>query len=279
VGVLPIALVLACVLLRPQSLTNGGGGVLAADLALMLVAAALGAWARRERRAAFASAFRAGDAAGLALGALLAARHAAESFLELGSSAALVLGVGLVFSMLASFATAGSLVREATRSTALGVLAALWTSALALQILLGVAFACILAWPDAIAARFDAPFRASGMSDPRAYLVRNGLDSALELLTRMPVFALFAAGGGAIAQALIERIPRVAQRGLAWLAPCVLVGGGWMLYHADGLARSARPPLVMAGVALVAAALCSAHPIWSALRATSASSAKASSAA
>jgi hypothetical protein len=136
--------------------------------------------------------------------------------------------------------------------------------------LLGFAFLCILASPGPLAARLHGAFQAIGFVDPRAYVVRNGLDSAFEVLTRMPVIALFAASGGATAHALVERTPRPVQRALAWTAPLVLVAGGWALYyHANGLERSARPPYVMTGELLTAAAFCAAHPIWSALRITS----------
>jgi hypothetical protein len=82
----------------------------------------------------------------------------------------------------------------------------------------------------------------------------------------MPVLALFLSLLGALANAWITQWPRIAALAAAWIAPLFLVMGAYVLWSANSLERSARPPLVIAGILLAGVALSVAHPISSALR-------------
>jgi hypothetical protein len=108
-------------------------------------------------------------------------------------------------------------------------------------------------------------FAASGMSDPGAFLVRNNFEAAEEILERMPVAALLLSFLGALADTWItQQSRRTALVGIC-IAPTLFLVGTIALWHANSIERSARPPFVMAGVLLASLALCTAHPLWSAL--------------
>jgi hypothetical protein len=84
----------------------------------------------------------------------------------------------------------------------------------------------------------------------------------------MPIFAVFLSFIGAVANAWISRASRRIALVAACFTPFMFLAGAAALWHADSLARAARPPFVMIGVALAGLALCAGHPIWSALRHT-----------
>jgi hypothetical protein len=104
------------------------------------------------------------------------------------------------------------------------------------------------------------------MTDHGAFLERNSLQAASEGLVRMPVLALLLSLLGASANAWIARWSRTVVLAAAWIAPIFLVMGAAALWSANSLARSARPPLVLAGVLLSGVALAAAHPIAATLR-------------
>jgi hypothetical protein len=153
----------------------------------------------------------------------------------------------------------------------LGALAGEWCALVALLILLSFAFASNLAFEARAELRLQGAFDASGMSDPGAFLVKNSLAAASEHLVRMPALALLLSFMGGLANASMTGRSRSVAILFAWLAPLMLATGSVALWYANSLERAARPPFVMTGALLAAGALSGVHPIWSALRRTSAS--------
>ena len=166
---------------------------------------------------------------------------------------------------LALLGAAGSAARERTRSIKLGVVAGLWCGSVGVMILLSFALTLNLAFEAHAASWLHEPFVASGMSDAGAFVVRNSLEAASEILVRIPIAALLLAFSGGVSSAWMMKRPRRLAVLVAWFTPFFFVAGGASLWYADSLDRAARPPFVMAGVLTAGIALCGAHPIWSSL--------------
>jgi hypothetical protein len=129
-------------------------------------------------------------------------------------------------------------------------------------ILLSFALTLNLAFEAHSAAWLHEALVVSGMTDPRAFVVRNSLEAASEILVRLPIAALVLSLGGCLANAWITAWPRFLAVIAASFTPLIFLAGAASLWYADSLERAARPPFVMAGLLSVSIALCGAHPIW-----------------
>lgn len=263
-GVLVALLLIAVGVARhPASVQGAGSGLLRMDVALLLAYGIAGVWVWYERRPEVNLSVRIGARLGVLLGSVHVANHVVESYVP---QRPFVLIITPIFLMLALFGSAGSMAWQRTRSLGLAVIAGVWCAILGMLILICVVFSVSLAFEGRAELLMHEAFAASGMNDPGAYLVRNVLEAASEGLVRMPIFAVFLSFIGAITNAWLGRASRRTALLAACLTPFMFVVGAAALVHADSLERAARPPFVMTGVALAGLALCSAHPIWSALR-------------
>jgi hypothetical protein len=132
--------------------------------------------------------------------------------------------------------------------------------------LLSFALTLNLAFEGRAASWLHDPFVASGMSDAGAFVVRNSLEAASEILTRGPIAALVLSFIGCLLNMWMVARSRSLAVFAAWSAPVMLGVGTFALWYADSLERATRPPFVLVGVVTAGIALSSVHPIWSALR-------------
>jgi hypothetical protein len=243
-----------------------GSGLFIGDIALLLGYSALSTWGWRQRHPQERDALTEGVHAGVVLSGVLIASHAIEWFALFDTRTGnLARGAGSVLLTLGLLAAAGSAAWQRTCSIKLAVMAGLWCSSLGTMSLLSFALTLNLAFPTHAASWLHEAFAASGMTDARAFVVRNSLEAASEILVRMPVAALLLAFGGSFSAAWMTRWPRKLVILAAWFTPLIFVSGATALWYADSLQRSARPPFVLGGVLIAAIALCSVHPIWSSL--------------
>jgi hypothetical protein len=98
-----------------------------------------------------------------------------------------------------------------------------------------------------------------------AFVVRNSLASASEILIRAPIAAVVLSLVGCLSNAWITARSRGLAVVAAWLTPLVFVAGALARWYANSLERAARPPFILGGLMAAAIALCAAHPIWSAI--------------
>jgi hypothetical protein len=112
----------------------------------------------------------------------------------------------------------------------------------------------------------DSAFLATGFTDVRAFLCRNALDSALQILVQLSVAALVVSTARCLLNAWLDSRAKVSALVVACVAPLMLLAGVLALSYAESLPCSSRPPLVLCGALSVLAVLCIAHPIWSSLR-------------
>ncbi len=262
-SLLVLLLMIVSVGRHPSSL---GSGLFIMDLALLSGYGAFSIWVWRQRRPGEREALAAGAQTGVILGVVLIASHMIEWFaLDETSAVRLVRGAGSVLLMLGLLGAAGSAAWQRTRSTILAVIAGLWCGSLAVVIFLSFALTLNLAFEAHAASWLHEPFVASGMSDAGAFVVRNSLEAASEILVRIPIAALVLAFSGGVSNAWMMKWPRRLAVLAAWFTPLFFGAGAAALWYADSLDRPARPPFVMAGVLTAGIALCSAHPIWSSL--------------
>jgi hypothetical protein len=264
VWLLVLLLMIVSVGRHPSSL---GGGLFITDITLLSGYGAFSVWAWRQRRPLVRHALIAGAQTGMMLGVVLIASHSVEWFAPFGSGRAVqvVRGAGSTLLMLGLLGAAGSAAWQRTRSVRLAVIAGLWCGLLGVLILLGYALILNLAFEAHAAAWLYGAFIASGMSDPGAFVVRNSLEAASEILVRVPVAASVLSFGGSLSSAWVTTWRRGFTALAAWFTPLIFTAGAASLWYADSLERAARPPFVVAGVLTAGIALCSAHPIWSSL--------------
>jgi hypothetical protein len=262
-SLLLILLMIVSVGRHPSSL---GSGLFIMDLALLSGYGAFSAWVWRQRRPEAREALAAGAQTAVILGGVLIASHLIEWLAPVETRAAqLVRGAGSVLLILGLLGAAGSAAWQRTRSTMLAVIAGLWCGSLAVVIFLSFALTLNLAFEAHAVAWLHEPFVASGMGDAGAFVVRNSLEAASEILVRVPIAALVLAFSGGVSSAWMMKRPRRLAVLAAWFTPVFFAAGAAALWYADSLERAARPPFVMAGVLAAGIALCSAHPIWSSL--------------
>ena len=265
-SLLVILLVIVSVMRHPASL---GIGLLITDLALLSGYGAFSVWAWRQRSATVRYALGRGAQNGIVLGLVLIASHATEWFgLFESRPAALIRGAGSVLLMLSLLGAAGSAAWQRTRSGMLAVMAGLWCGTVAVLILLSFAFTLNLAFEKHATVWLYEAFAASGMSDAGAYVVRNSLESASEILIRIPIAALVLSIAASLSSAWITKWRRSVAIFAASFMPLIFLAGVASLWHADSLVRAARPPFIMAGLMMAGIALCGAHPLWSSLHRT-----------
>ena len=263
-SLLVLLLMIVSVGRHPSSL---GTGLFIMDITLLSGYGAFSAWGCRQRRPNVRHALTAGAQTGIILGLALIASHAIEWFAPFGTSKAVqvVRGAGSTILMLGLLGAAGSAAWHRTRSIIMAVIAGLWCGSLGVLILLSFALTLNLAFEAHSAAWLHEAFVVSGMTDPGAFVVRNSLEAASEILVRLPIAALGLSLSGGLANAWITAWPRFLAVMAAWFTPFIFVAGAASLWYADSLERAARPPFVMAGLLSAGIALCAAHPIWLAL--------------
>ncbi len=262
-SLLVLVLMILSVGRHPASL---GSGLFIMDLGLLSGYGAFSIWVWRRRRPEQREALAAGAQTGVIVGVVLIASHTVEWFaLDQTRVAQLVRGAGSTLLMLGLLGAAGSAAWQRTRSTTLAVIAGLWCGSLAVVIVLSFALTLNLVFEAHAAEWLHEAFVASGMSDAGAFVVRNSLEAASEILVRIPIAALVLAFGGGLSNAWMMKWPRRLNLMAAWFTPFFFVAGAAALWYADSLERATRPPFVMAGILAAGLALCGAHPIWSSL--------------
>jgi len=248
---------------HPSSL---GTGLFITDLSLLSGYGAFALWVWCKQRSAGRDAFIAGAQTGITLGAVLVASHAIEWFaLDGNRNVQLARGAGSVLLMLALFGAVGSVAWQRTRSVTFALIAGLWCETLAILIFLGCALALNLVFEGHAASWLHEPFVASGMTDAGAFVVRNSMKAAFEVLIRAPIAALVLSIIGCASNVWMMTRSRSFVVFAACCTPFIFVAGAFALWYADSLERAARPPFVVAGVLAAGTALCVAHPIWSSL--------------
>jgi hypothetical protein len=223
----------------PEAVRRFGAPQLALLGIVLLAYLGAGLWAWRSRRAGVEIPLRAGAALGILLGVIGAASLTAEELAGLRPPWNAVLPATEMAVMVILFGAAATLALRRSGSQALALLAALWSAAVGTSLICAYGLALQLA-----------------VLGPRGQgSLENTLGNAVLHLLIAPAVAVVAGAAG-IAAALLQRSSRPPVRlALALWDLAQAAAGIGLLIFASSLARPDRPPFVMAGMLLTAAAL------------------------
>jgi hypothetical protein len=125
-------------------------------------------------------------------------------------------------------------------------------------------FAIDLAFMSHLVRNMAAAFARSGLADPRAFVVRNTVESASTHLLMAPCIAAVIGLLAGIAAAGLRSARREVAITLAGLVIIQLFLGVAVLRHGLALERPRRPPFIMTGMLLGGLALACAYPVFAA---------------
>jgi hypothetical protein len=149
---------------------------------------------------------------------------------------------------------------------ALGLLSSAWCAMVMATLLIVFALGVGLAFVPHMQRVLSAPYATSGMTDPSAFVVRHLVSSASSHLLIAPSIAVLVGIFSAAAFSVLAPLGRRPAVALAGVALLLLAGGAASIEHASSLERSQRPPFVDFGLASLAIALVSVHPLALAIR-------------
>jgi hypothetical protein len=247
---------------HPASAGQGGLSNAIACIGVLLLYAAAGGWVRSRPPGPSRTAFSRGAALGLALGAVEAAHIVQEHFADLRPPFDAIAGVGAMGLMIASFGAAGAIAFRRTGSLPLAVLAAVWCGMAAMVITCLSAFAIDLVLMPRLVHNMSGAFARSGMTDPRAFVVRNTLENASSHLITVPPLAAVVGLLGGMAAAGLRSARRELAIALAALVVVQLVLCVAVIRHGLSLERPRRPPFIMTGMLLGGLTLACAYPVF-----------------
>jgi uncharacterized membrane protein len=250
----------------PASLGRGGFTQAVVTGAALLGYLVTSRYATRSSSAADRSALRSGAGVGVVLGAAAILGHTLEVFATLRPPIPAVLGVGMWGLMFLVLGGTSAETYRREESIALGILSSVWGALISAVTTVVFAFLVGLLFMARMQRVLAGAFPLSGMTDGRAFVIRNMLDGASSHLLIAPAVAILAGSASVTTCFLLKSVGRRTAAALAACALTVLVGGATSLRFASSLERSARPPFVMLGLFGLGVALTSAGPLFAAIR-------------
>jgi hypothetical protein len=250
----------------PESTTRGGRVNLGVSLAVLLVYGAVSEWARRSSSCKARLALVCGARVGLLIGLIEVVNHWLESFGDLRSPLPGILGVSMWGVLFLCFGAAASATYQKLGSFRLSVVASVWSAMVSTVALMLFGMTLTLLYMPHMQVVLAGDFAASGMTDPRAFVVRNLIDAASSHLLIAPGVAAIAGIFSTLIGVMLRSIGRRTLALLACSEVLVLAVGIMAIRFASSLDRSARPPYIMCGLLALGGALAAAYPVASAIR-------------
>ena len=264
--VLVFGLMLYSILSYPGSIQGVGLNSLLLLIVGLLAYTGVVVWTWRHRETSVQTALGQGAKFGAILAGGAWVNMAIEHFAPLGPTASMIRGVGMWALMFVAFGAAGSAAYQRSQSLGLAVLSSIWSALISTVATLLFGFALGALFMPYMQQILAGAYAQSGMSDPRAFVIRNTLDSASTHLLLSPVIAaLFGAIGGFACSRLRFLSQSVAIR-IGGLEIGLLLAGITALHFASTLERPERPPFVMTGLLALGIAMACAHPVFTAIR-------------
>jgi hypothetical protein len=255
-------LIIVAITRHPASVQGDGMRLLWLNICLLIAYAATAVWLSRQSAPGVILSASVGVKFGILLGCVHIANHLSEILVV---DRPFVFIIAPVFLMVALFGVAGSIGWACTRSLMSAFIADMACAVVGILVALIAAFLLNLTFEQQVASQLKGAFASSGLNDPTDFLVRNMLQAASEGLIRMPLLAILLSFVIAIVNTFLGRLSRRIVYAVTFVVPIMFVMGAAILWYADSITRSARPPFILLGVALTGVALASAHAIWSAL--------------
>ena len=166
--------------------------------------------------------------------------------------------------MIVLFGAAASVAFRLTGSLPLAALAAVWCAIVGTVITCAFGFATDLAFLPRLVHNLSPAFARSGLDDPRAFVVRNTIESASAHLLMAPIVAAVVGLLAGTATAGLRSARREVAIALAGLVVVQLGLSVAAIRHGLTLERPRRPPYIMTGMLLGALTLVAAYPVLAA---------------
>ncbi len=263
--VVVLGLMLYGILSYPASIQGAGLANLLLLVAGLLAYVGAVVWSGRQTKASVQTAL----ALGARFGAILAAgswlNMALEHFVPLDATGSMVRGVGMWALMFVTFGAASSAAYQRSGSLGLAVLSSVWSALIGTVATLLFGFALGALFMPYMQQILAGAYAHSGMSDPRAFVIRNTLDSASSHLLVAPLLAVVFGIVGGYACFYLRSLPSNTAKVIGVVELGLLMAGLSALHYASLLARPERPPFVMTGLLALGIAMACAHPVFTAI--------------
>jgi hypothetical protein len=208
----------------------------------------------------------AGTRVGVLFAAVAIVGHVFEDFGGLRPPAPAILGVSSWGLMFLCLGVASSVTYAKFNSLGLGVVASVWSALVSTVATVVFALSIGLTFMPHMQLVLTVPFAASGMTDARAFVIRNMSESAAVHLLAAPAVAVVVGGVGGLASATFRAFSRRVQMALGALGLLLFVAAVASIRFASSLDRPARPPFIMFGLVSLGVVLASAYPLMAAIR-------------
>jgi hypothetical protein len=261
-----IALLGYAVLRFPASLQMGGVAKAVVSVTALLAYAVASRWAKRSPSGPVRTALGVGAKVGMWLGAVAVIGHGLEVFAALQAPIPAILGVGMWALIFLLLGTASAEAYRREDSIGFGIMSSVWAALISAVATVVFAFFVGLLFMPQMQRVLAGAFALSGMTDARAFVIRNMLDGASSHLLIAPAVAVLAGAASGLASSMLKSVRRRSGVALAICALLVAVGGVGALRFASSLERPARPPFVMLGLLSLAVALTSAGAVLAVIR-------------
>ena len=252
--------------LFPASLVSGGLGRAITAGGALLASVGASRWAARSTSDRVRRALESGARVGAVLGAAAIIGHTLEVFATLQPPIPAILGVATWGLMFLLWGWAGADTYSRDESIVLGIMSSIWAALISSVTTVVFAFIVGLSLMARMQHVLAGALAASGMTDGRAFVIRNMLDGASSHLLIAPAVAVFAGAASGVGCAALKSVGRRTAMALAVCALTILVGGVGALRFASSLERSARPPFVMIGLLSLGVSLTSVSALFAVTR-------------
>ena len=249
----------------PASLARGGVVSLLGSAIALLGYAVVSAWALRASDRIQISLIT-GAKAGALIGAFAVINHSIEVFSGLRAPIPAILGVTMWGLMFFGFGVASSATYHEVKSIGPAIFSSVWSALISSVATVLFALCVGLVFMTRMQTVLSAAHVQSGLSDAQAFVVRNMLDGSAAHLLLAPLVAAVVGAASAFVCSMIIALAQRALRALALVDLCLLAAGVCSIRFASSLARSNRPPFIMAGLLCLCLSLATAYPIALAIR-------------
>ena len=254
------------ILSNPESVHGAGLTSAIVVAAGLLAYAGAIVWSMRSKEAAVHTALAHGAKFGVVLAACAWVNMALEHFSDLGTTGSIVRGVGMWALTFVIFGAAASASFLRSGSMRLAVLSSVWSALISTIAMLLFGFALGILFMPYMQQILAGAYAQSGMSDPRAFVIRNTLDSASTHLLLAPLLACFFGMIGGYACSRLQTLHRNTTLLIGGLEIALLLTAIAALHMVSVLARPERPPYVMLGLVSLGISMACAHPVFAAFR-------------
>ena len=261
-----ISLLLYSLLLFPESLEHGEYTNFLITATALLVYGLISFWVYRTKPEPLRLSLSQGARLGVLLGVIEIINHSLETFASLDQSISAILGVSMWGLMFLVFGSVGSAIYKRFSSFRLSIISSIWCALVSTVMILLFGFLTSLIFMSRYEEILNGDFIQSGLSNPKAFVILNTINSAASHVILAPLTAVLFGFGGGLAFKILGSIQKKIAIVFAASDLLLVVVGVWSIQLANSLSRSDRPPFILVGLVSIGIAMVCIYPIFSALK-------------